>query len=432
MRFLKPLLALALVLGGLEVYSAKPTGGKPAARKATGGKRAAAASKGARNARSNRARNSAGGKATRGAEGLPSTAGTAKTRDCRSNFAYCMDAQIAGLINANKWLAADAAAKAVQSSAEPLRCIYYDSIATSGIYGEINKKECAERGNNMNVCPGQKDVNDLYMSYNYYCDLDSSTQTARGVPVNKCNFAKPTSGTSYDGSKTNKTGAFATRDSWAFYNEALRRVNNGDLKIINFETTNLYKNKISKLELEHFEEYSISNADVGDMMSDLGLGNSNAEIFSINVTPPVGAGTLDGAGLFRKASDLCFSGTKLTPQEEALYGKAAGAELSATISAIASCAAENPRSTLERYYLSGLWTAAATTCREGYSYNTANKLCVHDEDPTDTEDPTSDDKPEQTGFLSAHKSCDLYEQALITSRNDMYGQFETQMKNYIE
>ena len=189
--------------------------------------------------------------------------------------------------------------------------------------------------NNYNFCSNQKDMNELYLSYNYYCDLETSEVGVAGMPVNKCNLTKAKGG-------TNKNSVFATKDSYAYYAEANRRVSAGELKIINFEQTDLFKNKISKLGLENWDMMSLTGetcslADgteckkgdknctctnsVSDLMTDLGL-SSDSEIFSINVVPPVGAGSMDPGAMFNKASDICFgqqvfklAGKKATDEE---------------------------------------------------------------------------------------------------------------------
>jgi hypothetical protein len=341
-----------------------------------------------------------------------------------------MDQQIRPLVDKHQFLADDPAVQALVNSADPFRCLYYDAKSTVNIYGEINT--CVRKNiNDMNSCPGQKDANDLYMSYNFYCDLATSTETASGIPVQKCNFAPPSvEKLNSDGTllSSAKSSGFATKDSWGFYREANKRVDSGELKIINFETTNLYKNKIANLGLENFEKYSITREDSKDLLNDLGIAGSDAEIFSINVAPPIGAGALDPSGMFKRASDLCFSNSPLMPADAAMFGQRSK-DIQASINELGKCVADEPRASLERYYLSGMRKAV---CDEGYTYQQASKMCMNDEDPTELADPLEDGDLVPTEFMSADKSCRQYETALVTSRNAEYGKFDTALKNYIE
>ncbi len=405
-----------------------------------------------------------------------SASGAANTNNCKSWYTECMDIQIANIISSYPYLADDPAVQSIQETGDPLRCIYYDNAKVEEIFGsDITGKYCssdlmAKRQtvsiddktgnsskdgifNNLNFCSNQKNVNELYMAYNYYCDLDSSEVSALGMPINKCNIVgakgdkkgKKSTLTikKNDNNEVNnedidfaksKNSVFATKDSMAYYAEANRRVENGELKIINFEKTNLFKNKISKMNLENWDMMSLDYEDTNDLLADLGLTADENELFSINVVPPVGAGNLNPAGVFKKASDICFSKANIK-----LAGKKATeseSKLQTLVNQLAGCDGVESRADLERYYLAGTWRQ---DCPDGYYLDSLGNTCISLTDKSDTKEKYTAEQVAKgeaelmdTDFLSAKKSCDMYEQTLISTRNAEYGKFDTQLKNYIE
>lgn len=449
----------------------------------------------------------AGRTAGRGVIATGTTSSGSAKKDCRSAYTECMDLQINNIIASYSYLADDQGVQAMQETNDPLRCIYYNSSNVDNLFGDATtSKYCSEEQmskrndnlinstsgkvdlslnkigketafNNYNFCSNQKDINELYMSYNYYCDLDTSEVGVAGMPVNKCNIKQ------YSNGGKSKNNVFATKDSAAYYAEANRRVQAGELKIINFEQTNLFKNKISKLDLENWDMMSLTSKtcvdsdnkscqegsagctcsetnSVSDLMEDLGLASSDSELFSINVVPPVGAGSLNASGIFQKASDICFgaqvfksAGKTLTEDEKTIKSD---------ISILTNCGEAEVRSDLERYYLAG---TAKVYCPASYEYNQKTNKCSFngenrtieskiakeaeekgiDEDKTSlynlapkteitTEDELTYDQMflVQSDFLSAKKSCDMYENTMISVRNTQYANFDTYLKNYIE
>ncbi len=378
-----------------------------------------------------------------------SASGAANTNNCKSWYTECMDIQIANIISSYPYLADDPAVQSIQETGDPLRCIYYDTAKVEEIFGsDITGKYCssdlmAKRQtmsiddktgnsskdaifNNLNFCSNQKNLNELYMAYNYYCDLNTSEVSALGMPINKCNIVSKDA--------TDKNSVFATKDSMAYYAEANRRVENGELKIINFEKTNLFKNKISKMNLENWDMMSLDYEDTNDLLADLGLTADENELFSINVVPPVGAGNLNPAGVFKKASDICFSKANIK-----LAGKKATeseSRLQTLVNQLAGCDGVESRADLERYYLAGTWRQ---DCPDGYYLDSLGNTCISLTDKSDTKEKYTAEQVAKgkaelmdTDFLSAKKSCDMYEQTLISTRNAEYGKFDTQLKNYIE
>jgi len=132
-----------------------------------------------------------------------------------------------------------------------------------------------------------------------------------------------------------------------------------------------------------------------DIYTDLGLQRTNA-LFSINVVPPIGAGELFPNYLFGRASDYCFDGTR-RGKNAAEMKKFQQFNRHKTI--LAGCG--DHRDNLERYYLSSFW-------------------------------PNAKGEPVEQTFLSAKRSCDIYEQALVSVRDRFFGEFDTKMKNYLE
>ena len=93
--------------------------------------------------------------------------------------------------------------------------------------------------------------------------------------------------------------------------------------------------------------------------------------------------------------------------------------------------------------MSGAWKQY---CPKGYTYDSEQNVCVYDDwkegaEVAEKTAPVSE-VPEgvneadfflaQSDFLSAKKSCDMFENTLISTRNNAYAKFDTQLKNYID
>ena len=465
-----------------------------AARGAPAGARAGSTARASANSRmaSARERTVRGGDT---AYGSMSGAPPAGEKNCRDQFAFCMDQQIAPILGRYDYLARDPAVRSVMSSPEPLRCIFYDPRAflnssqmqaqvapdkSSGKYGTSSTgySFSGTRGGNNSGADAvatfkafPQDINFLFMTYNFYCQIDRSTKDDFGQFINRC--VVPNDKTR----GSDKAAVFATRDATAYFMEANRRIEEDELKLLNFEETDLFKNKLSSIiadcelptgdnvdqkTVERYNKDCAANATkawqqfsitarscpadkpncsddekvngVGDLFSDLGLVKNGKELFSINVSPPLGAGTLDVAGTFKRASDICFSSMKLGPMEKSQLEGANLGELQKSIDRMGGCARSFNRADLEDYYLTGRWFVP---CEEGFTYNETSSRCVDNEDPSNVVAANSAVAGNSltrtlTSFHSASRSCEYFEHALISARNYEFGRFDTALKNYIE
>lgn len=359
-----------------------------------------------------------------------------------------------------------------------------------------------------------REVNDLYFSYNYYCDLRTSTlKNAVGVKTSYCKLSsEDTDNKGLTGDalvRAEMANVFGTASSAEYYKEALKRLESGELKMVNFTNSNLYKQKIEGLGLETLKAYDISsllntvtkcddgyryNASVGacqlyntdegqyedaglaiaeyisptkpstcesgdtyDDMSkkcircqtnykwntivrrcqntdakyqdiiraaseedikdarsiytDLGIERDNS-LFSINVVPPLGSGLVFPSALFNKASEYCFDGKEKTLTGLSSSVRQTYVSFNKRKALLKQCS-EEYKDDLERYYLSGYWP------KEDVEPDSNNKYDL-------------DTDYSETDFMSAKKSCDVYEQNLISVRNNNYAKFDTQIKNYLE
>lgn len=365
-----------------------------------------------------------------------------------------------------------------------------------------------------------RDVNDLYFSYNYYCDLRTSTlKNAIGVKTNYCKLSSEeenTSGLTGDEKvRAEIANVFGTTSSSEYYKEALNRLDAGELKMVNFKDSNFYKYNIEILGLETLQSYDISSLlntytkcdsgykynatisacqlynsetasyydaglsqatfisptsstsgscplsddvydtvtkkcarcptgymwnvnvrrcqdttketvsgkqtivvaqqenelDARSIYTDLGI-NRDSSLFSINVVPPLGSGLVFPSSLFNKATTYCFDGKLKNTLGLSSSLKKVYATFNKNKEILAACK-ENYKDDLERYYLAGYWPKEDVEPSSDGTYNT-------------------DTDYEEKDFMSAKKACDMYEQNLISVRNNNYAKFDTQIKNYLE
>lgn len=408
-------LALSMLLGDVSVsFAARKT----TARKSSTAKKSSTSKKGShrsassksvrasssRRAAANKKRVAVGGTntASNSSSTETSTAST-KATVCRTAYSECMDMQIAGFLSKYAYLGEDPSVEIIQEGSEPLRCIYYYDV------------------NNLNTETAKtttdKNINNLYYGYNYYCEPEQGTGND-GQPINKCKW------------NTNN-GTYATRGSYAFYKEAYDRLKSDELTILNFTQTKLYQNKFKSVmgDSVDLSTYSVSTDDVSDMLKSLGLdtgvvsSKESVTLFSVNVTPPVGAGTLDPKGIFTKAHDICMGNATVPTATQSGLTDADITELKKYIKTLGGSACQSLNDEYIAYYQKGVWEG----CPAGYKYNSSDSTCVSKSNSEETAELTEID----TGFLSAKNSCSLYESALISSRDQIYAKFQDQMTNYL-
>jgi len=359
-----------------------------------------------------------------------SSTASAKSVECRSAYTQCMDAQIAGYVSKYAYLAQDPAVESIQETTDPLRCIYYDK--------------------SYNISEDVPDLNELYFAYNYYCDQVKDGNEAN---LSKCTYNK------------NKGSLFATKNSYAFYKTAYDRLKADELVILHFNETSLYKNKYRQLLGEEKANAlpKVTVSDVKDMFKSLGLDatssmvceeknktkictygdgtvcttastgtttcqkngavveSENLELFSISVAPEELAGSLNPAGVFQKAHQICMGYVAPTTKDTGLAQKELG-QVSEYVRAVKRCTNyEELADSFMRYYQNGRWEG----CPVGYKFDTSSGMCTKkgaDEVYIEESD---------TGFLSARNSCLSYETALSGSRLRAYAKFQDQMTNYL-
>ncbi len=362
-----------------------------------------------------------------------------------------------------------------------------------------------------------RDVNDLYFSYNYYCDLRTTTlKNPMGLKTNYCALSSEeenTEGLTGEAKiRAEIANVFGTTSSSEYYKEALARLDAGELKMVNFTDSQLYKERIEGLGLESLQAFDISsllntstkcpssdykyNAAVGacqlydsttrkyydaglstakfisssnakcpsgavydpvqkkcaqcdvdsewnsvvrrcqltskkttqgkailvaaeeeaekdarSIYTDLGI-DRDSSLFSINVVPPLGSGMVFPSVLFRQAANYCFDGNKKMTFNLSGTQKQDALEFNTIKSVLDSCKADY-RYDLERYYLSGFWPKEDVEPSAEGGYNLETDY-------------------EELDFNSAKKSCNTYEQTLISVRDNNYAKFDTQIKNYLE
>lgn len=359
-----------------------------------------------------RSKRFAGGTASRSSNVVSSAGGSANnptlsktTEECRSAYVDCLDTQIKGYLAKYSYLSEDAAIEALQETGDPIRCAYFDK----DFDGDNSKSN--------------KNINELYFSYNYFCDNVATVTGESGQPIYEC-------------SANNTTNAFATKNSTAYYKETLRRLDTNELVVLNFTKTALGK------KIQDSQTIStVSLDDVNDMFKELGLGEGKndgktektVEMFSISVAPPISAGSLNPKGLFQKAHNVCMKLDRLDEK-----GIGLGAEdLNNLKSYIAKLSQSNCRNDYEssdlkenryaKYYQNGEWK----TCPNGYRYNSDAETCEAKSGVTTEDGGAATPQTYNTSFLSAKASCDSYQQSLISARTQLYAKFKDRMTNYL-
>ncbi len=302
---------------------------------------------------------------------------------CKAAYVTCMDLQISGLISKYSYISSDPSIEAMVETGDPVRCVYYHNKATGQDFD--GSKE--------------KDINNLFFGYNYYCSPEPTIENGR--PVNKCR---------YSNARKDQSAVFASPNSYAYYKEANKRMEAGELKVINFTQTDLWKNKISKVfdtekEREEFKGYQVEASDVSDLMKGLGISNEatgdekdkkKVQLFSISVAPPPNSGSFSPSGAYNRAHNICIGELDLPTEKESGLTKAViDKELKAAIGRLktSSCQDED----FSSFYVNG-----------------------------------NDEEESFKAFLSAKKSCEKYENALISVRNNMYAKFQDGFTNYLQ
>jgi hypothetical protein len=181
--------------------------------------------------------------------------------------------------------------------------------------------------------------------------------------------------------------------------------------MINVQSSTLFNNFIKSLPVENVGDYYIDPAVVNDIYAGLGL-ESETELFSVKVSAPVGAGLYVASAHFKTASDHCMiSETVAKAAKENSAQKKVREATNERVNVMTKNGCFALRPSLERYYLAGKW---------------------RDTSVDEFGDATGTGEDIDTAFFSAKESCRMYEQALVTIRDEKYGLFDTQMQNYIE
>ncbi|MBD5398359.1 hypothetical protein HDR60_02555 [bacterium] len=322
---------------------------------------------------------------------------TLEEQECLEKYTECMDNQISSIISKYSFLTDDEALDTALDTGQPFRCAYYDVnstlLKTNNDLLKDDKNICIN--SDVANCYTQRGVNELYSSYNYYCDINRSLKNNIGRKINQCNL-------SYG-------DTFATKYSIAYYNEVLNRMNGDGLQIINLESSTIYKNFLNQLNLQNMESYVLDPSISSEIFNELNL-EQETELFSINVVPPIGASNYLASSQFNTASNSCFTVQDTTGMTSAQK------KVATTKNQVASYLNEkclSLKSNMERYYLTGKWQGIPL-----------------DENGKAIEGASSEDI--ESDFFSAKDSCNLYEQALISVRDSKYGEFDNQMQNWIE
>ena len=325
---------------------------------------------------------------------------------CLDIYVECMDSQLSDTMAGYEYLLDDEGMEVLADIGEPIRCLYYDpeSGSLSKNSGDLAKDDRTVQVSAIKEALGaaasmyrQRDLNNLYYSYNFGCDIDRNYVNNIGRKVNMC--------------KLNTSADFATKHSISYYAEVLKRLVSGGLKMINVQSSTIFNNFIASLPVEDVGDYYIDPAVVNDIYAGLGL-ESETELFSVKVAPPLSAGLYVSSDHFRQATDLCFAEEALEkPSKETAAARKKREETNSRIKEMSKYGCFGLRSSMERYYLTGKWHAA--------SFDEYGEAVGAGEDI-------------DTAFFSAKESCRMYEQALITVRDEKYGLFDTQMQNYIE
>lgn len=324
---------------------------------------------------------------------------TASEQTCINLYVDCMDNQISSTLSKYSFLSDDESVELALETGQPFRCVFYDPnsnvLKSNASALNDDKKTCI--GITEESCYTQRGVNELYNSYNYFCDIQRKLKNNIGRKINQCDLSAGSN--------------FATKYSVAYYNEVLKRMSNDGLQMINLESSTIYKNFINQLDLENEDSYVINGKIGSEIFNQLNL-EDETELFSINVVPPIGANAYLASAQFNTASNNCLK----TEASEVVGTTAQKEAIRARNKQIAQFNSNNCislKDNLQRYYLSGKWEGVKVD-------DNGNQI-----EGGTTEDITS-------AFFSAKESCGLYEQALISTRDKKYGEFDNQMQNWIE
>ncbi|MGN0929165.1 MAG: hypothetical protein ACI4N3_00820 [Alphaproteobacteria bacterium] len=321
---------------------------------------------------------------------------TAEEQTCIEKYTQCMDDKISTIISKHSFLSDDEALNTALDTGQPFRCVYYDTNSNllKSDTNLLNDDKSICINSDANNCYTQRGVNELYSSYNYYCDINRALKNNIGRKINQCNLSH--------------ANTFATKYSVAYYNEVLSRMNGDGLQMINLENSTIYKNFLTQLDLKNLDSYVLDPSISVEVFNELNL-DQETELFSINVVPPVGANNYLAGSQFNTVSNSCFVVQDTTGMTTA-QRKAAIERNQLTDYLKGNCS--SLKSNLERYYLTGKWKGVQLDENGNQINSTAEDI--------------------QSDFFSAKDSCNLYEQALISVRDSKYGEFDNQMQNWIE
>lgn len=385
MRILKKIFVLFLVFTfgfqlNSDVFAQKRTSKKASTKRAAKSNKRSASSKSNKRSAGNTRRSVRSQRAA--ATGRSGTAGSSSSssssdseNSCYNAYATCMDLQINGFISKYSYLSDDPAIEAINETGDPLRCVYYH---------DLDNPTTVPDGN----------INKLYYAYNYYCSPQKTTGPS-GEPLMGC---------VYD---VDAGDVFATKGSYAFYKEAWDRLEAGELKIINFEKTELYAKKLKDYDMAMYDagKFNITQSETDELLAGLGLkpetengeATDDVPLFSVNVAPPTGAGSFDPAGMFQKAHEICTGRANVPTAKTSGMSATEISELQKERNKVRGATCSAQEEAMKAYYMTGV-----------------------------AEDGS------ESSFLSAQKSCKNYESALISSRSQIYAKFLDSMTNYLD
>ncbi len=404
---------------GKGLRQASNKGGRKSVRQASGGGRKSVRASSARRASAIAATTATVATTSTGTTSTDTkTTSTASVKGvaCRSAYSECMDIQIKGFLSKYSYLGENPAVEAMQETGDAFRCIYYSKGDGSTISSSM--KTPARLASSNSSASGQ-DVNALYYAYNFYCKPETKTGES-GQPLNICTW-------------DTSNNANATKKSYMFYKAVLDKLEADELTILNFTSTKLYETKF-KTAMEaagatniDLSTYQISSSDVNDMLKDLGMdtseNTSEQQLFSVNVVPPQGAGSLNPKGIFQKAHEICMGNSQLPTTTNSSLSEDDLEEMKKQIRILNGSSCQSLADEYISYYQTGVWEG----CPSGYKYSSTENACVNKTDKTDITELEEVD----TGFLSAKASCNSFEQALISSREQAYAKFQDQLTNYL-
>jgi len=224
-------------------------------------------------------------------------------------------------------------------------------VSTGGIVApDTDTSHANNRGNRFACQPGSerlmmgvragtrefrnKDANYLYLGYNYFCGITENVDEY-GITMNDCIIAQ---------NALASRAPFATKASTQYFLEAAFRMENGEsrdgipFRILNFQDSALYRNKISRMGLDTLEKYLVRNEDVNDLRRELGITPDEMDqFFSVSVPVPSNFVRVNGAGLLNEGTRLCLSGSRLSPTDQAKFGDANSQKLQQALRVLQRC-----------------------------------------------------------------------------------------------